>query len=463
MPQFLSFTLSGPMAAWGDIAPGEQRGSWSRPSKSAVLGLVAAALGIRRDEPERLAALHRGLGFAVLVEKAGRLLEDYHTAQAPTEVALKRRGKTLGRDQLTWGEALAAEVLNTTLSKRSYFVEARYLAILWQRDDSEALSLDETGLDEIGRALAKPKFHLYLGRKSCPLSRPPAPRVVEAPTVEALLAENQAFAHDDADLWCDADVPSALAPQARGTRRDAWRGAEPWRHDPRPELLLQKRGGNTGMTPTCFTRATLRLGAGSRGALAKLLTEAAVPDNGHRLVWSLFAKGERRAFLYRRISPERFLILSAAPPQDDSGLWRLETKDWVADLAADDRLGFQLCVNATVSKSTPRPEAGPRPRGRRKALAALVKAQELDLTEAAAAWLLPRLPGAGLEAGCLTARSEAKVTIQPSKDRTAYSFDPLLLEGLLRVEDPEAFKTALAKGIGRSKAYGFGLLLIRRV
>ena len=216
------------------------------------------------------------------------------------------------------------------------------------------------------------------------------------------------------------------------------------------------------MMPTCFTRATLRLGAGSRGALAELLTGAAGPDNGHSLVWSLFDKAAPRAFLYRRIAPEQFLILSAAPPQDGTGLWRLETKDWAPELAAGDRLGFRLCVNATVSESRPRPEAGPRPRGRRKALAALVKERELDLTEAAAAWLLPRLPGASLEAGCLTARSEAAITIQPSTGE-AHSFDPLLLEGLLRVEDPEAFETALAKGIGRSKAYGFGLLLIRRV
>ncbi|MBC6405467.1 MAG: type I-E CRISPR-associated protein Cas5/CasD [Rhodospirillales bacterium] len=244
MPQFLSFTLSGPMAAWGDIAPGEQRGSWSRPSKSAVLGLVAAALGIRRDEPERLAALHRGLGFAVLVEEAGRLLEDFHTAQAPTKAALNRQRKTLGREQLTWREALDADKLSTTLSKRSYFVQARYLAILWKHDwksdDSEAPNLDEIGLDKIGRALAKPKLQLYLGRKSCPLSCPPAPRVTEEPTVEALLAERQAFA-SGAELWCDDDVTSALEPQAIGTRRDAWRSTAPWRHDPRPELLLQKR------------------------------------------------------------------------------------------------------------------------------------------------------------------------------------------------------------------------------
>ena len=49
----LLFRLYGPLASWGEIAVGESRHTAVYPSKSALLGLLAASLGIRRDEEER--------------------------------------------------------------------------------------------------------------------------------------------------------------------------------------------------------------------------------------------------------------------------------------------------------------------------------------------------------------------------------------------------------------------------
>ena len=66
--EFLLFRLSGPLASWGEIAVGERRSSWPRPSKSAVLGLVAAGLGYRPARRERSCALNDGLNFAVRVD-----------------------------------------------------------------------------------------------------------------------------------------------------------------------------------------------------------------------------------------------------------------------------------------------------------------------------------------------------------------------------------------------------------
>ena len=57
MPDLVVFRLYGPMAAWGDIAVGEERPSFSYPTKSGVFGLLAAALGIGREEDDR----HRDL------------------------------------------------------------------------------------------------------------------------------------------------------------------------------------------------------------------------------------------------------------------------------------------------------------------------------------------------------------------------------------------------------------------
>ena len=65
---YLVFRLYGPMCSWGDIAVGEVRPSTVHPAKSAILGLIAAALGIKRpdtarDDTERLAleAIHNAL------------------------------------------------------------------------------------------------------------------------------------------------------------------------------------------------------------------------------------------------------------------------------------------------------------------------------------------------------------------------------------------------------------------
>jgi len=82
---YLIFRLYGPMCAWGDIAVGEQRPSAGHPAKSAVLGLLAAALGVRRDEEGRQKLLADAYAMAVRVDVSGELLRDYHaiTVQTP--------------------------------------------------------------------------------------------------------------------------------------------------------------------------------------------------------------------------------------------------------------------------------------------------------------------------------------------------------------------------------------------
>lgn len=65
MSQYLVFQLHGPMASWGEDAPGEVRHSHELPSRSALLGLLAAALGIRREEEQRLKAFNQHYPFAL--------------------------------------------------------------------------------------------------------------------------------------------------------------------------------------------------------------------------------------------------------------------------------------------------------------------------------------------------------------------------------------------------------------
>lgn len=170
---YLLFRLYGPMASWGDIAVGESRHSFNAPTKSAVMGLVAAALGIQREEDEKHLALHRQYRMAVAIPSEGQKMKDYHTVQVPDSVG-KFRYRTR-RDELILGK----DRLGTVLSSREYHTDACALVLL--RAESDA----PYPLQALREALAKPVYPLYLGRKSCPLAAPLQPEVVQADHYQA--------------------------------------------------------------------------------------------------------------------------------------------------------------------------------------------------------------------------------------------------------------------------------------
>ena len=183
MPSFLCFRLHGPLAAWGDIAVGGTRPSTPHASRSAVLGLVAAALGIRREDADSCAALDRSFGFASRTDAPGALLIDYHTAQGPEEKDLRAEERAARKANLPWHRPATrrAELaypradLATVLSSRQYRVDALYTVALWPLDAAPHWSLEH-----LQTALRAPHFVPYLGRKSCPLDLPMEPQVIGA-------------------------------------------------------------------------------------------------------------------------------------------------------------------------------------------------------------------------------------------------------------------------------------------
>ncbi len=185
MPDFLVFQLYGALASWGDIAVGEYRPSQGHPSKSAITGLIAAALGIDREND----AMHKKLGqhyaVAVRVQSAGELLRDYHTIQVPGG----KREYASRRDELLTDKLN----LNTILSQRDYRTDGLYQISIWVTDDDAPFALSE-----LQQALQKPKFNLYLGRKSCPLSLPLHPIIFSCATLKQAFNN---YSSDKADVW----------------------------------------------------------------------------------------------------------------------------------------------------------------------------------------------------------------------------------------------------------------------
>lgn len=172
MPDFLVFTLTAALGSMGELAGHERRGTWTWPGRSAVLGLLAAARGIRRDGD--FSAVDR-LSVAVAIFDEGQFLRDYHTVQTVPSAAAKRpqsRPEAL---------RLAGSGTNTTITLRDYRA-------------GPLCGVAVTGSDELptlAEALRRPAFSLYLGRKSCPLAAPLAPRIVSAADTVAALTHVQ--------------------------------------------------------------------------------------------------------------------------------------------------------------------------------------------------------------------------------------------------------------------------------
>lgn len=141
--------LEGPLQSWGTRSRYSHRDTEAEPSKSGVLGLVGAALGMPRDDDARLARLAAGR-FGVRVDREGTVLGDYHTVGD---------GTFRGEPYHLYGTSKGA-----VLTQRDYLQDASFLA---------AFEWDDAALArEVHAALGAPVWPLALGRRSCPPSLP---------------------------------------------------------------------------------------------------------------------------------------------------------------------------------------------------------------------------------------------------------------------------------------------------
>lgn len=261
MRDYLVFQLYGPLSSWGDIAVGETRPSGVAPAKSAVIGLVAAGLGLRRpdttqNETERRlreaehAALAEGYGMAVKLTHPGLPLADYHTAQVPSSGSGRNKKVfSMRRDELTW---MPRHDLSTILSRRDYRQDAFSAVALWAREGAPY------PLADLRNKLFQPVFTLYLGRKSCPPALPLSPAIMSADCFEDALSESS-FAQATKELldrgrieessvmfFWDADAETRLSAEQIVTRRDSLLSRRRWQFTVREERRAHlPSGGQT--------------------------------------------------------------------------------------------------------------------------------------------------------------------------------------------------------------------------
>lgn len=135
----LLLKFSGPLQSWGTKSNFNTRNTDPYPSKSAVIGLIAASLGYRRDQETELIKLNE-LDFAVRVYQPGNICCDYHIVRVCDD---NDKPKT------------------TYVTNRYYIEDGVFVVAISHRDESY--------IDMIDKGLKHPYFQPFMGRRSLPL------------------------------------------------------------------------------------------------------------------------------------------------------------------------------------------------------------------------------------------------------------------------------------------------------
>lgn len=135
----LLIRLAGPLQSWGTSSRFEERDTGLEPSKSGVIGLLAAALG--RDRSEAIDDLAR-LRMGVRVDREGILKRDYHTAQEIVQAD---------------GRLNANRNLRNSVTVRYFLADACFLV---------GFEGERPLLTQLQDAVRVPHWPLALGRKS---------------------------------------------------------------------------------------------------------------------------------------------------------------------------------------------------------------------------------------------------------------------------------------------------------
>ncbi|MEH0933996.1 type I-E CRISPR-associated protein Cas5/CasD [Micromonospora psammae] len=186
----LVLRIAGPLQSWGGRGQFNRRDTLNEPTKSGILGLLAAAQGLRRQDP--IADL-LGLRLGVRTDQPGSLLRDYHTVS-------DHRGRPLlsANVNAKGAQKPTAPAKHTHVTHRFYLQDAVFVA---------AVSGPVELLHSLAAALRSPAFPLALGRRSCP---PTMPLLLPPPT-------------DRDVLWTGppADVLTQVPWQASQTHRES--------------------------------------------------------------------------------------------------------------------------------------------------------------------------------------------------------------------------------------------------
>ena len=193
MSEILLVRLEGPLQAWGDAAYDTRRPTRVFPTRSALAGLLASALGLTYRDAAITARLHDALRYAVRVDRVGSVITDFQTAELATTQAGWTRWGIERREIANVTRTLQVRGRRpfpsaTQILLKGYLADASFLAAMTLRPDAPVT------LDDVASALRRPARPLFLGRRACLPSRPLLEgRIVADSLYEALRIGLDAF------------------------------------------------------------------------------------------------------------------------------------------------------------------------------------------------------------------------------------------------------------------------------
>lgn len=188
MAEYLILKLDGVMQSWGEHTYEDFRPTLNFPSRSALLGLLGACLGLDRGAVQARQELAEALRFVVRADddptRSPTQLVDFHTVMEARAVGGKTRS-------------------NPVVSRREYLCDSCFTV---------AIAAAPPMLDRLQLALSKPHYTPSLGRRSCPPSRPLLEGRFEAADAVAALASVPPY---QGQLYADEALPEGLPIRVR--------------------------------------------------------------------------------------------------------------------------------------------------------------------------------------------------------------------------------------------------------
>lgn len=193
--------------------------------------------------------------------------------------------------------------------------------------------------------------------------------------------------------------------------------------------------------------------------------QAAQPYASHQWLWQLFAQQEERKFLFRHESTPQgacFYLLSDVAPVAEHNLFSIESKPFSPQLTQGMTLTFALRANPVVTRNGKRSDVLMDAKYQ-------AKRQGIDPCEygawqitAAQNWLKNQGERGGFAIQSLEVVSNEQHRIVRREGEHPIIFTSVDYAGSLTVTDATRFVHTLGSGLGKSKALGCGLMLIRR-
>lgn len=209
--------LQGPMMSFGGVQVNQRFVTDMLPSRSMIVGMIGAALGIRRHEGHKLNALASRVSYACRTQMDSRIMEDYHVADLGLPHMLSENAwSTSGVRHDRTGSVKEDKVIQ----RKEYVVDSSvFVALRIEPNAGIAPGILTHEAKEWARsvnpelivgALQRPIFPLYIGRKTCVPSRPVLEAVTTAEMMDAvgLLPESGYTLRGD-------DVPRYAIPGGR--------------------------------------------------------------------------------------------------------------------------------------------------------------------------------------------------------------------------------------------------------